>query len=643
MAKREDVHEELPRYVPQDPCANTQCNPSPTHFLPEDLIGTVLGQRFEVRERLHDENKNNHFITFTVHQHGVNFKDSTDDTGRLVARIYDMNNLTTKHKRYKIRSINRSAARTVFKTTWNLCQIIILRLELSGDPQSSIDIETARFGNSSPKPKTNNEDNPPSLGTRSGRESSRLRQLDRRAAKRCQKRSIANSIRTGLDLQPRPLSETLALKESNHGIDDITFAMLVMLHYAFNPRPELKAQLPPANRAQITWFLDGRSAKVVFSNDDEKREFMQIKEIELVGMRRLAKKLTGVTQQCHDELHGLLQEQALTTRGSAQWNHLQENFIITRRNWYMVLVSASKVLPKLVTESEELVNLLRSELREASELKEKRRILNHKQWIRHLIPGSETYNELFRALQNGRVASIYSQPQQPHGSHGLQEGSTDPLLYGPNFVQALLSSPSSAELCLVALTLAVAVAVAVAVAIALLVYNIYSKYAGESGVLNIRSLSNDHHLELDRSDEDFSEWFDYDKYYYASEQGTLDKTSVGFDGLSDTSPAVADCEALYESLDGYSSPQQLLDPAAASRPLFSTPLFTRDDTPDHVLSFSSPSSSQHSSAQPSHRPVSGHASSSPSASTSSQTSTSFSNAHSCSICNEPQLDVEQWM
>lgn len=441
MAKREDVHEELPRYVPQDPCANTQCNPSPTHFLPEDLIGTVLGQRFEVRERLHDENKNNHFITFTVHQHGVNFKDSTDDTGRLVARIYDMNNLTTKHKRYKIRSINRSAARTVFKTTWNLCQIIILRLELSGDPQSSIDIETARFGNSSPKPKTNNEDNPPSLGTRVGsddnkrlltsiplsinsnttsleqksnpkpktnyqRESSRLRQLDRRAAKRCQKRSIANSIRTGLDLQPRPLSETLALKESNHGIDDITFAMLVMLHYAFNPRPELKAQLPPANRAQITWFLDGRSAKVVFSNDDEKREFMQIKEIELVGMRRLAKKLTGVTQQCHDELHGLLQEQALTTRGSAQWNHLQENFIITRRNWYMVLVSASKVLPKLVTESEELVNLLRSELREASELKEKRRILNHKQWIRHLIPGSETYNELFRALQNGRVASI---------------------------------------------------------------------------------------------------------------------------------------------------------------------------------------------------------------------------------------------
>ncbi|KAI0441746.1 hypothetical protein F4803DRAFT_551764 [Xylaria telfairii] len=603
MAKREDVREELPQYVPQDPRADIQRSASPTHFQLEDLTGTVLGQRFEVGERLPNENKNGHFVTFTAHQHGVNFRASTDDTGKLVARIYDMNDLTPKHKRYKIRSINRCSARTVFKTTWNSCQIIILRLESSGDLQSPIDIETSQSDNASLKPKTNNKDNLLSLGTRLGsgdnkqlltsaplsihsnaasleskpsprpktnyqRESARLRQRDRRAAKRCQKRSIADGIRAELYLQPRPLSETMAPKESNYGIDDIAFAMLTTIHYAFNPRPELRTQLPPAIRAQITRFLDTRSSKVVFSNGDEKREFVQMKEIELVGLRRLVKKVTGVIQLCHDELDDLIREQGLTTTGSAQWKHLQESFITPRRRWHMVLSSAKKVLPELITESEELVSSLRSELIEAKELEEKKRLLNYKDWIYHFIPGSDTFHELFGALENG-----------------------------------------------------------------------------ESGVPNIRGLSNDHHLEQDRSDEDFSEWFDYDKYYNATEQGTSDKTSVVLDGLSDASPAVAGCEALHESLDGYNSPQQLLDPATASRPLFSAPLLTRNATPDHVLSpaFSSPSSSQNSSTQPSQRSASRHASSSPSASTSSQTSTSLSNAHSCSICNEPQLDVERWI
>ncbi|KAI0453621.1 hypothetical protein F5B21DRAFT_478640 [Xylaria acuta] len=348
-----------------------------------------------------------------------------------------MNDLTLKHKRYKIRSINRSAARTVFKTTWNSCQIIILKLGLLDDPRSSTNTETAQFDIASPEPKTNDEHDHPSLGaieipvtptgddrqvasapismnsniaslgqkkkakakTNYQRESSRLRQRDRRVCKRRQQRSITDNIRTGLDPQPRSLSKTLALKESVHGLDDITFAMLVMLHFAFNPRPELKMRLPPASRSQIERFLATRSAKVVLSNDDERSEFVQMKETELVGLRRLTRKLDGLTQQCYDKLHGLLKEQELTAKESTQRGHLQEHFIEPRKYWYRVLLSALIVLPRLTTESEELIDSLRSELRESREMKERRRIWKHKEWINHLIPGSETYNRLLGTLQ----------------------------------------------------------------------------------------------------------------------------------------------------------------------------------------------------------------------------------------------------
>ncbi|KAI8944563.1 hypothetical protein F4801DRAFT_204900 [Xylaria longipes] len=439
MAKREDVDEGLPRNVPQDTPVNSQRNPSPMQLKLEDLIRTVLGQRFEIGE-LRDENKNNHFVAFTVRLVDVKVRATTDDTNKHVARVYEMNDLTPKHKRYKIRSINRSAARTVFKTTWNSCQIIILELGLLDDPPSSTDAETARFDTTSPNPKTNDKNdlslgtsetrvasvgngrllasaplsiksniasleqkpklNPmPKQKTNYQRESSRLRQRDKRAAKRHRQRYVTHNTRTGLNLQPQPLSEILALKENVHGLDDATFTTLVILHIAFDPRPELKTQLPPVTQSQIEQFLAARSLKVVLSNDDEKSEFVQLKENELVGLRRLTKKLNGLTQQCHDELHSLLQEQISTTEGSTHWRHLQEHLIDPRKHWHTVLLSASKVLPMLTAKSEKLIDSLKRELREASELKKKRRNLNHRQWIHHLIPASEAYNQLFGALK----------------------------------------------------------------------------------------------------------------------------------------------------------------------------------------------------------------------------------------------------
>ncbi|KAI0469464.1 hypothetical protein F4859DRAFT_486744 [Xylaria cf. heliscus] len=448
MAKQEETHEELPRYISQDSRANSQSGPSPTNVDLEDLIGIVLDQRFRIGERLHEEGRNNHYVAFAVHQDDTKSRHGTDEADRLVARIYDMNELTPKHKRYMIRNISRSAARTLFKTTWNSCQIIILRLGRLDNPRSSLGTKASRYDIASRNPKRNNEqghlhlstsetrvasvDNDelldsapmdsntaslqhspkPKAKTKTNyqRESSRLRQRDRRAAKRSQQRSIANGVRAELDLQPRPFSETLALKENPHGIDDITFAMLVMLHFAFNRRTELKTRLSPATRSQIEKFLSARSAKLILSNDDEKSEFLQVKENELVWLRRLTKKLSGVTQQCHDELLGLLEEQRSTTKGSAQWDSLQVRFIDPRKNWYRVLISASKVLPMLMTESEELISSLRTELREANEMKEKRRILNHKEWIHHLIPASETYNQLFGTLKYSESPWLFPDP-----------------------------------------------------------------------------------------------------------------------------------------------------------------------------------------------------------------------------------------
>ncbi|KAI1733819.1 hypothetical protein F4680DRAFT_378871 [Xylaria scruposa] len=418
MAKQEDIHEELPRRVSQDSRENSQRSSSPTHFTLGDLVGTVLGQEFEIGERLCDENNNNnHFVAYAVRQDNAEISANVDSTNGLVARIYDMNDLTPKQKRYKIRSINRSAARTVFKTTWNSCQIIILKLGPLDHPEASTDIETSQFDIASPKLKTNVKHSHPTLGiaklgvvsasnglplksditspeqkakanmktkTNHKRESSRLRQYKRRAIKRFRQRSIATSSRTELSL--RPLSEILESKRS--GFDDDTFAMIVMLYFDFNIPSEFEMQLPPGKGAAIRMYNLMRSEpNPLIGHLDERKYFLQLKESELAYLRRLKTKLHGSIQRCYHELLDLLEEQRLTTKESAQQCHLQTH-------WHMVLLSASAVLSRLITESEELIRLSKEAINGVDEWN---KVYYNRRFIFRVIPSSDTYKQLSRS------------------------------------------------------------------------------------------------------------------------------------------------------------------------------------------------------------------------------------------------------
>ncbi|KAI0549762.1 hypothetical protein F4679DRAFT_545493 [Xylaria curta] len=418
MAKREDVQEELTLCVSQDSPGNSQRSPSTSHFELDDLIGTVLGQEFEIGEQLRDEkNNNNHFITFAVRQHDA--KSATaDNTNELVARIYNMNDLTPKHKRYKIRSINRSAARTLFKTTWNSCQIIILKLGpldhfgSSTDTATSLDIASLKL-------KTNVKHSHSTLGiaksgvvsansdlplksnitspeqkvkakmktkTNHQRESSRLRQRNRRATKRRQQRLIAISSRTKLD--PRSLSEIIASKRNS--FDDETFTMIVMLYFDFDIPAEFEMQLPPEKRLATRMYNLMRSAsKFPVLSLDEKPDFLQLKENELAYLLRLKAQLHGSLQRCFHEILDLPEQQRLAIKESAQQRHLQMHFLDPKERWYMVLLSASTILSRLITESEALICSFKKDIKKDEEGK---RIYHGRRWIFRVIPGSDTCN-----------------------------------------------------------------------------------------------------------------------------------------------------------------------------------------------------------------------------------------------------------
>ncbi|KAI0411709.1 hypothetical protein F5X98DRAFT_380474 [Xylaria grammica] len=229
----------------------------------EGLVGTVLGQMFRIGERLSEHSQ---YTAFEVHRVGE-AKTASEVAGsnQLVARVYGMNGLTPKHKKYKIRSINRSRARTVFKTTRHLCHIIILKIGPLDGIRPLADVETARLHISSQKPKMHSHPDSsmsdssearvqvantdqaieisakpnsvplkeePELTSKTNcrRESLRLRQRDRPAAKHCQKRYITNCGPVGLASRPQSLSEILEIQESVHGLDYSEFNMLIMLH-----------------------------------------------------------------------------------------------------------------------------------------------------------------------------------------------------------------------------------------------------------------------------------------------------------------------------------------------------------------------------------------------------------------------------
>ncbi|KAJ2989278.1 hypothetical protein NUW58_g3551 [Xylaria curta] len=172
-----------------------------------------------------------------------------------------------------------------------------------------------------------------------------------------------------------------------------------------------------------------------------------------------------------------------------------------------------------------------------------------------------------------------------------------------------------------------------------------------SGALNIRSHHNDHHLDQDDLDADFSEYFDYDKYYDTPQHSIGGETLGGY-GLSDSTPAIVSPLSVSHPCYGYSSPQQSPSPPPPSSP---SPTLLSSSNLHHLAS----RYDQHVTALQSHAvasPLDSHSPSTQSSPTSSldhpAPSTSISStsptpsartphARECDICHELQSDVGQ--
>ncbi|KAI0521191.1 hypothetical protein F5B22DRAFT_565669 [Xylaria bambusicola] len=382
----------------QEDAVPQQCQIGPKHPELKDLVGAVFDQKFKIGQFIHEEY---HFLAFSVEsvptpeiECGLN-KDQ--NMCNFQARVYDFNNLSPKIKAYRSRNLKRIAKRTIVSENWRNRVVVIYRCgpveELLGkepaDP-SAIQIQSASQTpnlqhtetRKAPKPKSNYK-----------RESDRLRQRDRRRAMRRRHHTISEfDTEPDIygDVHSKIFKANKAIQTRKEDLDGATLYMLENMHLNSNPHPVILALLPPSLHQATREYLQARRSEIHFENDYEKSEYVEIKERELVEIRRLNKKVTSLIQEVNNKLEVLMQQKKLYHNGTRAWRQL-ENTIGQQFQWYMVLLAAETQLPAFAEEGRKQISIFRKETQRFPQMREETKNLSYRQWIRHIMPGSQAY------------------------------------------------------------------------------------------------------------------------------------------------------------------------------------------------------------------------------------------------------------
>ncbi|KAI1326491.1 hypothetical protein F5Y16DRAFT_229779 [Xylariaceae sp. FL0255] len=360
----------------------------------EGLIDSVFDQRFKIREFIRAEP---HYCLFSVALVALlEAKDGLIYDNILQARVYDFNDVSPKTKRYRSRTLKRLTPHIMHTEDWYGRVVVIFNC---GSAEASPVNTSAKRRITAPEegsqtPSSTKAMTPGASKPKSSykRESDRLRQRDRRAAKRRHQHELARDLGTPSDV----VSQNKYLKKAD--LDKKTKSVLFLIHMAFNPRQHLVNFLTPGLRYAVKQFLQARGSKLDFGNDYEKAEYVEMKEKELVEIQRLDSKVVSLMRECHEDLGRLLRHQGSFLKGTEEWHRLQDNGIEQQKYWFRELRTAQDRLPVLSQENKVQISTLKKELRESSQAREDKKRENYQKWIHHVIPGTQTYAWLHSRL-----------------------------------------------------------------------------------------------------------------------------------------------------------------------------------------------------------------------------------------------------
>ncbi|KAG4437602.1 hypothetical protein IFR05_006906 [Cadophora sp. M221] len=359
-------------------------------------VGVVIGGRFEIGSLLRHENHADVYsILSLVAEESIH-----------EARIYDLEVDSKKLRQYRLRNLKRLSGRKILEIQWQGLLVVVYTKDIQ--PREDLDLmegqpvpalstpesfEEVEIRERQPKPRQKTEHR---------REVVRANQLEKRRASRHKARlaDAANSVMA----DSRGKNSTAVASEQE--VDDQD-AMIVLLHLAYNDRPELLQELPPGSRTIVERYLQHKSLE--FDNDEEMETFMKVKQKEVVFLGHQKKKIVSIIQHRHEEFGQLLRDQMKLRKTSREWNEMQEGPIATARHRLKMALHVQDLLPKLVSDADSVFRELRKRCasikKKREEIEEIRALITRRELLERkiaaeekssqgVVPASATYNDI---------------------------------------------------------------------------------------------------------------------------------------------------------------------------------------------------------------------------------------------------------
>ncbi|KAH9209930.1 hypothetical protein DL95DRAFT_466304 [Leptodontidium sp. 2 PMI_412] len=366
-------------------------------LMPRDSpMGVIIGGRFEIGSLLQREN---HADVYSILPLVAEERDHE-------ARVYDLEVDSKKLRQYRLRNLKRLYGRKVLEVQWQRLLVVVYTKDIQphGDSepmkrQAVFDLSTS---STSEAVDVRERTRKPNHKTEHRREAARINQLEKRRADRTKTCLADASNSATADSRGKNLTTVASEQEVND-----QDAMIVLLHLAYNDRPELLQELPPVSRTIVERYLQHKSLE--FNNDEEMEIFMKVKQKEVIFLGHQEKKIVSVIQQRHDEFGQLLRDQMKLRKASREWNEMQEGPIATARHRLKMARHVQDLLPKLVSDADSVFRELRKRCASIKKKREEidtisalitrrelleRRIAAEEKSSQGVVPASATYNDI---------------------------------------------------------------------------------------------------------------------------------------------------------------------------------------------------------------------------------------------------------
>lgn len=360
----------------------------------DDPCGEViLGGKYKLEKLLREDHHADVYSVWSIPRNS--------SVEGLEARVYVVESIPDKLRHYRLRSIKRLSSRTVLELRENGLVVVLYKVESASAEDSNIGIPSEPTSrNDKQVDKTQNTKTQQKSAHQ--RETARLRQLERRKLNRQkeQQKKIESNR-----------SDCESVVEGVQEEKDEEETLYVLLHLAYNDRPELRQQLPPASRSVLEKYLQSQPLK--FEDDDEMDAFMAVKLGEALFLSRQEKKLPDIEKRRKKEYADLLRQQLLLRNGSEAYQSMQ-NRVTMAQHKLRVIRHVQQLLPKVIADADKLYRDLKQRLKLARELKKeieklrglsgewdrlKRRVVFYEKISQEVVPGSGPYAQAVSQLQ----------------------------------------------------------------------------------------------------------------------------------------------------------------------------------------------------------------------------------------------------